>query len=1272
MDKEKGRATIVAVIIVAVIVIAAVASMALIQRDVTVSTEGDGEVTFEGSTKVNGIGTLIIDITPAEGMTASVYLDGELVSSNCDSYTYKGSMLDFSSHAIVIVFSPATSNEDHTLTVKFNDGGKVSPRGTNNYTEGSKQTVTITPDEGYAVSDVLLDGVSTGPVTSLEVIMNHDHTVEVVFAVSDQKAEYTITASTGNGGSITPSGQIKVEGGADQTFTIKANSNYRVSQVLIDGIVTSVSGGSYTFKNVSGDHTISVTFRYTGGGGTVTPVTLQSIEISAEPRTGYLVGETFDCEGMVVTAKYSDGTSKTVTDYTISPDSELSLDDSKITVTYQGKTASITITVVEETTLNGIKVTTNPSKMHYFDDQEFNPEGMVISGIYSNGVEIPLLKDNYNITAVDDTVTVTHKEITTTLTITRDLKVNDLNELQYFAKKVNEGKDYSGKTVELESDIDLDDVDWIPIGTKTSELGISTTTDAAPMFRGTFDGNNHTISNLNISQPNVKNVGFFSKIEDGMIKNLNVTNAKVIGGSSVGILAGGYTVKVDNCHIKGLVTIEGNYKVGGLLGETYGSVTNCTINAEEGSYVKGEFLNAANNREGDNVGGAIGYGCEGKITHDNIRINGLNVTGTRKVGGIIGYLNYGVTLTNSSFSNGDVKSNATNDYSASNKIYIGGIVGEFSGNSEEDGSTISNCSVSEVMVEGPDRSTLGEIYGGTRNNSNMLTSINNVPYKVMVFDQDTVRISTPQDLVDLAERVNDGDTYENKFVVLVDNVNMKEIEWIPIGCSVGNYPSNSFKGTFDGADHTISNLKSSPKRAINDDTNAADGLFGALCGFVKNLNIDRVEITGTHYVGAIAGYSSGNGSVIENCHVTNATLKSIPVKPNGSDLYDNGDKVGGIIGYMVSKDKVLNCSVKNSTITGFRNIGGIVGYSAGEVKHCSIDEVSLHQSSVNAYASSSIGNDVIGNIVGTEANGFEGTENTGDATIIQSFNIHGVKQTNANAYDSSKSYIEIGDADGLLFVMQNYSQISERLSNNVASQNLVYLFQWTVKITENIDFKNAKLSPIPYSYGALDGQNHTISNVTITENGNIDTVDYVYVGLFEKLGQVNDLTVKNIHVSATSPKAFTGTVAGFTNGSWSNVHVDGFSVSAKGTGSYTGGLVGTCYGSKTNCTVSNGEIEGGKNVGGFAGYVCEEKGTLTLSDCHVSKVSIDAYERITSIGSFAGSINNQNSTIILTNCSSNATGTNVPSDRMYGYLPGGTVTINGSNVGMTSTIRTVS
>jgi hypothetical protein len=70
---------------------------------------------------------------------------------------------------------------------------------------------------------------------------------------------YTITASAGTGGTITPSGIVTVNSGTSKTFTIKANWFYRLTSLKVDGVSVSPTS-SYTFTNILKNHTIAAGF----------------------------------------------------------------------------------------------------------------------------------------------------------------------------------------------------------------------------------------------------------------------------------------------------------------------------------------------------------------------------------------------------------------------------------------------------------------------------------------------------------------------------------------------------------------------------------------------------------------------------------------------------------------------------------------------------------------------------------------------------------------------------------------------------------------------------------------------------------------------------------------------------------------------------------------------------------------------------------------------------------------------------------------------------
>ncbi|GEM_PF-1705221 len=146
------------------------------------------------------------------------------------------------------------------ITATPHGNGTINPSGQIQVDYKKDITLTFNPENGYHISDVKVDGTSVGTPTSYTFSsVSTDHTIDVYFE-QDQQQKYTITASAGNGGTITPNGTIEVNEGDSITFTIKPDSGYQIDKVLVDGNdVGAVS--TYTFSNVSANHTIKASFK---------------------------------------------------------------------------------------------------------------------------------------------------------------------------------------------------------------------------------------------------------------------------------------------------------------------------------------------------------------------------------------------------------------------------------------------------------------------------------------------------------------------------------------------------------------------------------------------------------------------------------------------------------------------------------------------------------------------------------------------------------------------------------------------------------------------------------------------------------------------------------------------------------------------------------------------------------------------------------------------------------------------------------------------------
>ena len=141
-------------------------------------------------------------------------------------------------------------------------------------------------------------------------------------------------------------------------------------------ITTGFSTSGYN-KNVSGTQTITVTFngktatfQVTVNEGQPQPgKTLDNITVSGPDKTSYLVGDSLDTTGLVVTAHYSDGTTAVVTSYTLSTFDSSSTGTKTITVTFEGKTATFEVVVrtEQEQAVEDAKVIAIAEYMDYFD-----------------------------------------------------------------------------------------------------------------------------------------------------------------------------------------------------------------------------------------------------------------------------------------------------------------------------------------------------------------------------------------------------------------------------------------------------------------------------------------------------------------------------------------------------------------------------------------------------------------------------------------------------------------------------------------------------------------------------------------------------------------------------------------------------------------------------------------------------------------------------------------------------------------------------------------
>jgi len=177
-----------------------------------------------------------------------VKVDGKSVGTPT-TYTFSNVI---SNHTIVAQYAANV----HTITASAGPNGAISPQGETSVNSGSSLSFTIAPAAHYHVLNVVVDGASVGAVTAYTFDnITTDHTISASFATDI----HTITASAGANGGISPQGAVSVDSGSSLSFTITPEAGYHVLDVVVDGAsVGAVT--SYTFSNVTGNHTITAAF----------------------------------------------------------------------------------------------------------------------------------------------------------------------------------------------------------------------------------------------------------------------------------------------------------------------------------------------------------------------------------------------------------------------------------------------------------------------------------------------------------------------------------------------------------------------------------------------------------------------------------------------------------------------------------------------------------------------------------------------------------------------------------------------------------------------------------------------------------------------------------------------------------------------------------------------------------------------------------------------------------------------------------------------------
>ncbi len=717
---------------------------------------------------------------------------------------------------------------------------------------------------------------------------------------------------------------------------------------------------------------------------------------------------------------------------------------------------------------------------------------------------------------------------------------------------VNSGKDFNGKNVVLDNDIDFNN-DLSYINSNSTSFGdfnedgvtesikkeVSESYGFQPIgnntknFKGVFLGNNNKIKGIYINRTEQDYVGLFGLIS-GDIKNISIDSSNVTGKNYVGTIAGKLSGKNSNGFTVNNLKVSGVDSVGSIFG-----------NATKISAVYADNVNVNGIR---NIGGIIGNGGY-SVYSDSIVMKNSTVTGTTYTKNISGG-EYGSSrnylLLNVKLNNEDVSNSTSKMLEDINGLEAAGIDTYVGGDNDNDGFYFDYNKKNKIVIKNVEDNPILGLTNGTG------TKID--PY-IISNEEDWKK----------ATAMLTNTTYYFKLTKDLDFSNKK---FYMFGSK-----SIPFKGILDGNNKKISSVTLDLEKS-ND-----IGLSGySSSGIIKNINIDKFIVKGNSYVGTITGEQQTD---------INSSITVI-----NSDVCGNSN-VGGVYG---AARAVSYVTVDNINVNGTENVGVIVG-NGGYTKYTS--NVIIKNSSVAGTTNAKI---ISGGQYGSSKNYLLlnvklNDEDASNSTLEMLEDINGLEAAGIDTYiggdnDGSGYYFDYNDQNKIVIKNTEDNPIVQ-LENGTGTKidpylisseedwkkatsmisNTIYYF----KLTKDLDFSNKKFymlgSKTIQFKGILDGNNKKISSVTL----NLEKSSYIGLS-----GSTNGGIIKNINIDKFNIKAdtYVGTLTGEqridVNAA---VTVTNSNVSGN---SSVGGVYGAAR-TVSYVVTDNINVEGTTSVGGIVG-----------------------------------------------------------------------------------------
>ncbi len=774
-------------------------------------------------------------------------------------------------------------------------------------------------------------------------------------------------------------------------------------------------------------------------------------------------------------------------------------------------------------------------------------------------------------------------------------EIGNAGQLYWFAEYVNAGNTYADailtdNIVVNEGEMASNSTDarvWTPIGNESKP------------YKGTFDGNNKTVSGLYFNNSEAEYVGLFGYMGEmgavnGAVKNIGIINSYFKGLMFVGGVVGyAQGVTITNCY--NTSTVVGQNYAGGMAGYAEEStVANC--------YSTGVI-------DGNDGIGMIGWIMN--VTVDNCYYLDTSC-----------YIGIG----NGSDAEGSIEAKTSEEFASGEVAYL--LQGE-----QTDDIWGQKIGTDELPVLGGDKVYYGytscaddatAVYTNDSNvaSGNIHNFVNGFCTICEAYEPATdenedgiYEIGNAGQLYWFADKVNnDNANYGSANAILTSDIVVNEGEmtststdaraWTPIGKRTQE--TIGYSGSFDGQNFTVSGLY------CNDSKAAEVGMFGVLYGgSVKNIGVINSYFNGDGYVGGVVGWN--NISEVTNCYntgVVNGSWSTGGVVGYNyystlSNCYNTGavsseNYIGGVAGgnYMAT---LANCYYLDSTCSGGISGADVAGsaeaktaeqFKSGEVAYL------LQGEQAEEIWGQNIGTDnypVLGGdkvYAVTKCNGEAVSYNNTKSETLDHPAFKNGFCTLCDGFEpatdeNGDGVFEIGNAGQLYWFADKVNNDNANYGSANAILTADIVVNEGVMTSESTDARVwTPIGNTDYMYtGTFDGNNKTVSGLYFN-NSEAD-----YIGLFGFVGENGAVNNTGVINSYFNGKYYVGGIVGYNYGTITNCYNTGEVSGTDG----IGGLVGYNPNGTINNCYNEGDVSGNNYVGGLVGY---NGSSDTIANCY--------------------------------------------------------------------------